>query len=138
MPDDRLDELYDRYLDGEITPIEEAELVTLLRDPQQQKQWRTLAFLEGKLQEEMGSATDDELDEGGRNLPTRVSKGWTVLRDRKSSGRLAARRRRSNVWPYLAVASGVLLIGRSAVHSSRDGASNALNMGCRNWRCQCV
>ncbi len=32
--------------------------------------------------------------------------------------------------------NGVLDRGRSAVHSSRLGASIALSIGCRNWRCQ--
>ena len=33
-------------------------------------------------------------------------------------------------------ASGVLVTGRRAVHSSRDGASKARSIGWRYWRCQ--
>ena len=35
-----------------------------------------------------------------------------------------------------AAASGVFEIDRCAVQASRFGASNALSIGCRNWRCQ--
>ncbi len=49
---DRLDELFDRHLDGDLIAAEEAELASALADPQAQRRWRTLAALEGKLLEE--------------------------------------------------------------------------------------
>ncbi len=52
MDTDRLDELFDRHLDGALTAAEEAELASALADPEAQRRWRTLAGLEGKLLEE--------------------------------------------------------------------------------------
>jgi len=57
MDRDRLDELFDRYLDRELSRAEETELAKLLAQPECRTHWRRLASLEGKLQEEFLEST---------------------------------------------------------------------------------
>lgn len=52
MDTDRLDELFDRHLDGALTAADEAELASLLADLEGRRRWRALSALEGKLLEE--------------------------------------------------------------------------------------
>src|SRR5688572_21189515 len=53
MDKERLEELFDKYMDRVLSPAEEAELANLLGRPECQAHWRTLASLEGKIQEEL-------------------------------------------------------------------------------------
>jgi len=53
MDNERLDELYDRYLDRDLSAAEESELAAMLARPECQEQWRRLTALEGKIQEEL-------------------------------------------------------------------------------------
>lgn len=53
MDNERLDELFDRYLDRDLSAAEESELASMLARPECQEQWRRLTALEGKIQEEL-------------------------------------------------------------------------------------
>lgn len=50
---DRLEKLYDAYMDATLSKEEEKELCNLLKDLDNQVQWRRFSTLEGKLQEEL-------------------------------------------------------------------------------------
>src|SRR5947208_2676135 len=68
MDNERLDELFDRYLDRELSAAEESELAGLLARPDCQAQWRRLASLEGKIQEELLDPSAGETPSSSRRL----------------------------------------------------------------------
>jgi ferric-dicitrate binding protein FerR (iron transport regulator) len=72
MDTDRLDELFDRHLDGSLAGGEEAELESILGDPEARRRWRELTALEGKLLEEHMSAPKEESPVRGRKSTRRI------------------------------------------------------------------
>jgi hypothetical protein len=124
MDNGRLDELFDRYLDRELSTLEEAELVHLLARPDCMAHWRRLASLEGKLQEELLESSFGGADKGKVDAPIADDSRSAILRRslRRSDPRAAV----SNAQPYwmagfvAAVLLFAVLLLASLISSSSD------------------
>jgi ferric-dicitrate binding protein FerR (iron transport regulator) len=77
MDSDRLDALFERFLDDALSADEQAELEALLAAPEAQRRWRELASLEGKLLEELGQPRERARKPARRVFLRRLRPGQT-------------------------------------------------------------
>jgi anti-sigma factor RsiW len=129
MDDDRLDELFDRYLDRELNAAEEAELIELLRRPELQARWRQLASLEGKIQEEL-LAVPSEIEKAGAPgspIPDRSLSKKTRRPTRRCTRRSHAASRSTTTTAGRAATTWTSATGRSGTSPtwSRSGQARA-------------